>query len=238
MARRDNEGYSIALMAVGTVLMMYTTYCHGYPFLHRLGLTNHYLDLFIATVRHSGLKGPLIIEKLLSLFLFTCGMFFRSVTTERKVSIRNSSIIALLGIAVFLAPTDAFPTVFILTTLAGFVSSCLGLSLLWKHFRFDELKADPMNDTFEQCEEKLEDRYSINIPMEYQWKGKKRKGWINVVNPFRATMILGTPGSGKSYSVYGPYIEQMVRKGYSLFVYDYKYPDLTKKVYNEVCSNM
>lgn len=54
----------------------------------------------------------------------------------------------------------------------------------------------------------FEDRYSINIPMGYQWKGKKRKGWINVVNPFRATMILGTQGSGKSYSIYGPYIEQ------------------------------
>ena len=238
MARRDNEGYSIALMAVGTVLVMYTTYCHGYPFFHRLGLTSHYIDLFVATLRHSGMKGPLVIEKLLSLFLFTCGMFFRSITSERKVSVRNSSIIALLGISIFLAPTSAYPTVFILTTLTGFVVSCLGISLLWKHFRFDELKADPLNDTFRQCEKKLEDRYSINIPMEYQWKGKKRKGWINVVNPFRATMIIGTPGSGKSYSVYGPYIEQMVRKGYSLFVYDYKYPDLTKKVYNEVCANM
>ena len=170
MARRDNEGYSIALMAVGTVLVMYTTYCHGYPFFHRLGLTSHYIDLFVATLRHSGMKGPLVIEKLLSLFLFTCGMFFRSITSERKVSVRNSSIIALLGISIFLAPTSAFPTVFILTTLSGFVVSGLGISLLWKHFRFDELKADPLNDTFKQCEKKLEDRYSINIPMEYQWK--------------------------------------------------------------------
>ena len=172
MARRDNEGYSIALMAVGTVLVMYTTYCHGYPFFHRLGLTSHYIDLFVATLRHSGMKGPLVIEKLLSLFLFTCGMFFRSITSERKVSVRNSSIIALLGISVFLAPTSAFPTVFILTTLTGFVVSCLGISLLWKHFRFDELKADPLNDTFKQCEKKLEDRYSINIPME--WKEAER----------------------------------------------------------------
>lgn len=73
--------------------------------------------------------------------------------------------------------------------------------------------------------------------MTYQYDGKQHKGYINVVNPFRGTMVIGTPGSGKSYSVYGPYIRQMIQKGFSLFVYDYKFPDLTNRVMNELLDN-
>lgn len=91
-------------------------------------------------------------------------------------------------------------------------------------------------DALLQCEQMLTNPYSVNIPLEYTYKGAKRKGWVNVVNPFRATMILGTPGSGKSYSVYGPFIREMVQKGYSMFVYDYKYPDLTSRVMGEYFS--
>ena len=95
---------------------------------------------------------------------------------------------------------------------------------------------DDGEDRLLQCEDKVENRYSVNIPVKYSYKGSERKGWINVINPFRATMILGTPGAGKSYSVYGPFISQMVRKGYSMFVYDYKYPDLTSRVMAEFFS--
>ena len=89
------------------------------------------------------------------------------------------------------------------------------------------------NETFEQCNELIETEDSINIPTKYQYKNKIYKGWINVVNPFRATMILGTPGSGKSFSVYNPFMAQMIQKGYAMFVYDFKFPDLTEVVYNE-----
>ena len=74
--------------------------------------------------------------------------------------------------------------------------------------------------------------------MKFQYRYRWRKGWINVINPYRATMVLGTPGSGKSFSVYGPFIEQMIAKGYSMFVYDYKFPDLTEVVYNEYIANL
>ena len=91
-------------------------------------------------------------------------------------------------------------------------------------------------ETFQQCEKLMLTEDSINIPTSYQYKYKIRKGWINVINPYRATMVLGTPGSGKSFSVYGPFIEQMIEKAYTMFVYDYKYPDLTEIVYNEYLS--
>lgn len=237
MARRDNEGYSLALMALGTVLVMYTTYVHGYGLFRGLGLTDRYVDLVIASIRHSGLRGPVFLEKALSLFLFVTGMFLRSASTESRVSLPQSAAVSALGLLLLFIPHMGIDVVFVATTAIGFVTSCIGLSLLWKHLRRSSLADDPLGDTFRQCEEKLEDRYSINMPMRYQWQGRMRDGWINVVNPFRGTLILGTPGSGKSYSVYGPYIEQMVRKGYSMFVYDYKYPDLTKIVYNELCAD-
>ena len=45
---------------------------------------------------------------------------------------------------------------------------------------------------------------------------------------------MGSPGSGKSYSVYEPFIDQMMSKGYTMCVYDYKYPTLSKNVYNKL----
>lgn len=88
------------------------------------------------------------------------------------------------------------------------------------------------NDTFLQDGIKRENADSINIPTLYQHNKQKKKGWINVVNPYRATMVLGTPGSGKSFAVYSFFMQQMIQKGYTMYLYDYKYPDLTYEVYN------
>ena len=88
-----------------------------------------------------------------------------------------------------------------------------------------------------QCEELIENELSVNIPIRYQLKGRMRDAYINVVSPQRACMVLGTPGSGKTYSIYGPFIRQMVQKQYAMFVYDYKFPDLTRRVMNELLDN-
>lgn len=80
--------------------------------------------------------------------------------------------------------------------------------------------------------EKLEDTpYSVNIPMQFYYKRKVRNGWINLVNPFRGTMLIGTPGSGKSFSVVNPFIRQLVAKGFCLALYDFKFPDLGQIAY-------
>ena len=99
-------------------------------------------------------------------------------------------------------------------------------------------KTNDNKETFEQCEEKIDTKYSINLPTRYQYKHKVRNGWINIVNPFRGTLVLGTPGSGKSYSVYTPFMEQMIKKGYTMFVYDFKYPALTDDVFNIFMQNL
>jgi hypothetical protein len=73
--------------------------------------------------------------------------------------------------------------------------------------------------------------YSVNIPMQFYYKGKVRNGWINIVNPFRGTILIGTPGSGKSFGIVNPFIRQLIAKGFCTVVYDYKYPDLGKIAY-------
>ncbi len=87
------------------------------------------------------------------------------------------------------------------------------------------------NESFEQNEELKETDYGVNIPMRYYYKGKFRHGWININNPFRGTFVVGTPGSGKTFSVIEPFIRQHSAKGFSMVVYDYKFPTLATKLY-------
>jgi hypothetical protein len=88
------------------------------------------------------------------------------------------------------------------------------------------------NQSFPQEERLLENEYSINLPARYTLKGKTRRSWINIINPFRALLVLGTPGAGKSYFVIRHVITQHIRKGFAMFLYDFKYDDLSRIAYN------
>lgn len=87
------------------------------------------------------------------------------------------------------------------------------------------------NESFEQNKEYKENQFSVNLPIRYYFKKKIHKGWMNILNPFRATLLIGTPGSGKTFSFIIPFIKQLLGKGFSAFVYDFKYPDLGKMTY-------
>ncbi len=104
------------------------------------------------------------------------------------------------------------------------ISKYLKDGLLTDRFNFE-------NESFEQMEEEVENKYSVNIPMRYYYKGKFRKGWVNVINPFRGTWVVGTPGSGKTFSIIEPFIRQHSAKGFAMVVYDYKFPTLAQKLY-------
>ncbi|MDF7815507.1 MULTISPECIES: conjugal transfer protein MobC [Hymenobacter] len=88
------------------------------------------------------------------------------------------------------------------------------------------------NESFPQEERLMQNEFSVNLRTEYQLRGKKRQGWLNVVNPFRATMVLGTPGSGKSFAVINEFIRQHLAKGFCMYIYDYKFDDLSRICYN------
>ena len=121
---------------------------------------------------------------------------------------------------------------FMTTTSLGYVLLNVGFALLGRKTKSGRGELNDIYETFEQCTKKIENKYSINIPTKFQYKGKVRNGWINVVSPQRATIIIGTPGAGKSFSVYNPFIATMIKKDFTMFLYDYKFPDLTEELYN------
>ena len=79
------------------------------------------------------------------------------------------------------------------------------------------------NESFMQETRLIQNKYSINLPTRFYYNNKWNPGWINVVNPFRATIVLGTPGSGKSYAIVNNYIKQQIEKGFAIYLYDYKF---------------
>ena len=93
------------------------------------------------------------------------------------------------------------------------------------------------NESFQQSETLVANDYSVNIPMIYYWKRRMHRGWINIINPFRGTIVLGTPGSGKSFGVIDPFIRQHAAKGFAMMVYDFKYPTLAKTLFYQFCKN-
>lgn len=93
------------------------------------------------------------------------------------------------------------------------------------------------NESFMQCKKLQENPYSVNIPMRFYYKGKFHKGWINITNPFRGCWCVGTPGSGKTFSLIEPYIRQHSAKGFAMVVYDYKFPTLATKLYYHYLKN-
>lgn len=93
------------------------------------------------------------------------------------------------------------------------------------------------NESFQQETRLMENEYSVNLPTRFYCRKKWNNGWISVVNPFRASIVLGTPGSGKSYAVVNQYIQQQIEKGYSIYCYDFKYPDLSTIAYNHLLNN-
>ena len=84
----------------------------------------------------------------------------------------------------------------------------------------------------------MTNEYSVNLPTLFYYRKKWNKGWINVVNPFRATIVLGTPGSGKSYAIVNNYIKQQIEKGFAMYIYDFKFDDLSTIAYNHLLKNL
>ena len=110
------------------------------------------------------------------------------------------------------------------------ISKFLKEGLLKDRFNFE-------NESFEQATEAVENKYSVNIPMRFYYKGKFRRGCVSVSNPFRGTWVVGTPGSGKTFSIIEPFIRQHSAKGFAMVVYDYKFPTLATKLYYNYLKN-
>ncbi len=126
-----------------------------------------------------------------------------------------------------------------LCSVAGTMLVHQGLDGIAKYYnnKVGEDRFNFENESFQQSENLVANDYSVNIPMIYYWKRKMHKGWINIINPFRGTIVLGTPGSGKSFGVIDPFIRQHAAKGFAMMVYDFKYPTLAKTLFYQFCKN-
>lgn len=134
----------------------------------------------------------------------------------------------------------AVTALYVFTLVSGYLCllmAGLWMSRLYRHNLMEDV-FNLENESFQQETRLMENEYSVNLPTKFQYQGRLNDGWINVVNPFRATIVLGTPGSGKSYAVVNNYIRQMISKGYSCYIYDYKFDDLSTIAYNTLLNNM
>ncbi|EFA44341.1 TraG family protein [Hallella bergensis DSM 17361] len=131
-------------------------------------------------------------------------------------------------------------TLYIFTLSVGYIFLLMGgvwMSRLLKNNLMDDV-FNTENESFMQETRLMENEYSVNLPTRFYYKKKWNKGWINVVNPFRASMVLGTPGSGKSYAIVNNYIKQQIEKGFAMYIYDYKFPDLSEIAYNHLLNHL
>lgn len=162
-------------------------------------------------------KKQIILPLAIGLLLYFGSMFFYSINSD-KVVFPHTTLSDLAYIAATLV--GAVLTHTSLDNISKLIKSGLGK---------DEWNIE--GESFMQPKKKTVTPHSVNIPMEFYYKKRIHKGWINLVNPFRGTLVIGTPGSGKSYGVVNPFIRQMVAKGFTMCLYDFKYPDLGQIAY-------
>ena len=167
---------------------------------------------------------------------------------DEKINRRSIAAYLMIGFLLFFGSSLLFDLnysveniaiIYIIVTGIGFLLILAGGNLLRRLIRLN-LSNDvfnSLNETFPQEERFLSNEYSINLPARYNLKGRIRRSWINIINPFRGLLVIGSPGAGKSWFVIQHVIKQHIEKGFAIFVYDFKYDDLSKIVYNWLQQN-
>lgn len=137
-------------------------------------------------------------------------------------------------------PHMANTAFYIFTLTAGYLAllmSGLWMSRLYRHNLMEDV-FNMENESFMQETRLMENEYSVNLPTRFYYKKRWNNGFVNIVNIFRACMVIGTPGSGKSYAIVNSYIRQLIAKGFAIYIYDYKFDDLSTIAYNSLLKNM
>ena len=235
---------------LGVFFLVLHVYWYCYEWLSLCGLTYVYADRILLDIQRTTLlfSSP-VITKLCAFLFLALGCYGTKSVRNGRVDRRHIAAAISLGFPLFFlngfllslpAGIGFRGWSYTLTLGAGYL--CLLAAGVWlRRLMKQPLADDPFNDrneNFLQEERYLNNEYSVNLPTRYRYKGEWREGWINVINPFRATLILGTPGSGKSYAVLNNYIKQHIEKGFSMLVYDYKFDDLTRIAYNHLLRHL
>lgn len=229
LKKEYEEAYKIFVI-LGVSALLLNVYYFGYPLFRKIGLSHEYVDTVFLTLKEGGIFSNPYKTK-----LFALAMCAATVLTKhgrgRESKPWQIAVSGLLGAFFYFYPWKS-PGLYIFTTLAGCLLLVTAVALTVYLFSKHDEEVNDRKETFQQCEKIIANDYSINIPTKYQYKHKIRNGWLNIVNPFAGTLITGVPGTGKTFSIFMPVIEQMIQKGFTMFLYDFKYPTLTYDVYN------
>lgn len=238
------------LRAVSIILVVIHIYWYCYEAIQLWGINIGVVDRMLMNFqRTAGLFGSIIYTKIFALVLLALSCLGTTGVKEEKITWKKIGTVLAVGFILFFLnwwilalplPIEANTALYIATMAVGYICLLMGglwMSRLLKYNLMEDVFNNE-NESFMQETRLLTNDYSVNLPTRFYYKKKWNKGWVNVVNPFRATIVLGTPGSGKSYAVVNNFIKQQIEKGYSMYVYDFKFPDLSMIAYNHVMNNL
>ena len=237
------------MRALSILFVVINVYWFCYEQIAEWGINIGVVDRILLNFdRTAGLFGNILWTKLFAVVFLALSCLGTKGVKEEKITWRR--IIAVLstgGVLFFFnwwllelpLPTVADTAFYILTVSVGYICLMMGgvwMSRLLKNNLMDDV-FNTENESFQQETRLLTNEYSVNLPTRFYYHKRWNNGWINVVNPFRAAIVLGTPGSGKSYAVVNQFIKQQIEKGFAMYLYDFKFPDLSEIAYNHLLNN-
>lgn len=235
------------MRAVSILLLLMHFYWYCYGLFDSMGWTHDVAGQVLVNFnRTAGLFSHPLYTKLFSLLLLALSCLGSRGVKDEKMSWARIHGLLFAGVLLYVAGTffaegltQDQAAYYILASSLGYmalmVAGIWSSRLLKGHLMQDVFNNE--NESFQQETALMQNEYSVNLPTRFYYRGRWNRGWINVVNPFRATIVLGTPGSGKSYAIVNSYIRQHIEKGFSMYIYDFKFDDLSTIAYNHLLRN-
>ena len=238
------------LRAVSILLVVMNIYWYCYEAILAWGVNIGVVDKILMNFdRTAGLFRSILYTKLFAVVLLGLSCLGTTGVKDEKITWPRIGTALAAGFVLFFLnwwlltlslPLMATTLLYVATTAAGYV--CLLMAGLWaSRLLKNNLMDDPFNnenESFMQETRLLTNEYSVNLPTRFYYKKRWNNGWINILLPQRASIVLGTPGSGKSFAVVNSYIKQQIEKGYSMYIYDFKFPDLSTIAYNHLLNHL
>ena len=238
------------MRGISVIFLLINCYWFCYEAFHVWGFTLGIIDKILMNFqRTTGLFSSILWTKLFCVVFLALSCLGTKGVKEEKITWPKIWTVLFSGFVFFFLNwwLLALPigkigaaSLYIFTLSIGYIFLLMGgvwMSRLLKNNLMDDV-FNTENESFMQETRLMQNEYSVNLPTRFYYKKRWNKGWINVVNPFRASMVLGTPGSGKSYAIVNNYIKQQIEKGFAMYIYDYKFPDLSEIAYNHLLHHL
>ena len=238
------------MRAISIIFIVVHIYWFCYQAIVDMGINIGVVDKILLNFQNTaGLFSNLLVTKVFAIIFLALSCLGTKGVKNQKMTWQKIYATFLGGLVLFfmnwwMLDLPFSPIVnmviYTITITAGYIlllMSGVWISRMFKHNLMEDV-FNVANESFMQETRLMENEYSVNLPTKFTYQGKEWDGWINVVNPFRATIVLGTPGSGKSYAVVNNYIKQTIAKGFATYIYDYKFDDLSIIAYNELLKNI